>query len=141
MKSITICLALLPALAWGATTTVVCPPTLTVQTPVDVPAGWEVMKGPSAVLLERVGLYAGHPSGMASLVPDKSQTRKGEAIDTWTFWPNAPDEPWLACFYGGQELMMARPLGQGTTRCDVHYRVSRSGTRQELLAVQCEGPH
>ena len=130
-------LLLIPGLAWGADQLIECPQSLEVKSVASAPDGWHIIDMKQENVLERVGLFSGHPSNGASLVPDKSQTRNGESKDVWAFSPISEEEQWLACFYYGTSLVVAQPVGLHATRCEVRYKVTRAGARLSVLSARC----
>lgn len=137
MKKLCALLVLAPLACVGQEQLPECPRTLEVKSTAPVPAGWQVISPADPNVLERVEFYAGHPSGGAALVPDKSLTKGGDSMDMWRFSSGAPEEPWLACSYTGTALLVARPVAKGAERCEVHYKVTQKGVRLSVTAVRC----
>lgn len=133
------CLALgWPLSSWSADTTLTCPSSLETKSTATAPAGWQLIDPSRPHPVERVGFYAGHPSEMASLVPDKTQVKKGEAQDAWAFPGPVPEGAWMACFYTGTSMSLAQRLAPEITRCEVRYRTTRNNTRLGLIDIQCQ---
>jgi hypothetical protein len=129
---------ILPITSLAASEQISCPATLEVKTSATPPTGWQLVPATGNTLLERVGFYSGPPSEQASLVPDSTKNSKDEVRDIWTFVPNEKETIWVNCFYLGTTLTLAKPLRKGSKRCEVRYKTSKSGTRLQLLGVQCE---
>jgi hypothetical protein len=128
----------IPVIGCAAPQTVECPSILDVKSSASPPAGWQVVSPSAGNALDRIGFYSGPPSEQASLVPDKTQNKKGESQDIWTFSTSAPEPLWAACFYTGTTLIIAKPLEQGVKSCEVHYKVTRSGSRLSVIKAHCE---
>lgn len=127
-----------PVIGWAATHAVECPSMLDVKSSASPPAGWQVVGSSVGNALDRVGFYSGPPSEQASLVPDKTQNRKGESRDVWTFSPTAAETIWAACFYTGTTLFIAKPVEHSVKSCEVRYRATRAGSRVSVIEAHCE---
>jgi hypothetical protein len=133
-----LCAALfVPILCWAGADPIDCPSTLDVKSSANPPAGWQVANLSAVNALDRVGFYSGPPAERASLVPDRTQNKKGESQDTWLFSPNAPEAIWVACFYTGTTLIVAKEVEHGVKSCSVRYKTTRSGSRLSVIEGHC----
>lgn len=139
MKTFLFC-ALLLALSTGcaAMQPIDCPAKLDVRSSASPPADWQVVTPARTRSLDRIGFYSGPPSGQVSLVPDSTTEGSGKSQDVWTF-PSSTNEPlWVACFYTGTTLFIAKPVRRGMKRCSVSYATTRSGSRLRLADAHCQ---
>jgi hypothetical protein len=109
-----------------------------VKSSVNPPPGWQVVNSPVGNTLDRVGFYSGPPVERASLVPDKTQNKKGESRDIWTFSRSSTEQIWAACFYTGTMVSIAQQMDQGIKRCEVRYQTTRMGERVSVIEAHCE---
>lgn len=99
---------------------------------------WEGYVVPREHYLDNVMFSNGHPSGLATLVPDKTIERKGKSVSTWLFPDNDSDGFWLSCTYHASSAIFTRRLPDGTKRCVVTSKLTKSGTFLQLEAIVCE---
>ena len=137
MRNLLALMLLAPLLSWGDEQILECPRTVEVKSAVQPRPGWQLVVPVEPNVLERVGFFSGHPSARASLVPDKTQTGNGASNDIWNFLPAAPGEPWLACYYTGTSLVIAKPVAKQVRRCEVRYKATRAGSRLSVTAIRC----
>jgi hypothetical protein len=101
------------------------PPTVeTNQQIVKCPDGWRVFDEIENVKPEKsphrlrdISVYDGHPSRMASMIPDVDQEVKSKKrwISLWKLMPVSKDGSWIKCSYGGTRLGLCMPLPQKAT--------------------------
>ena len=115
-----------------------CPATIDVKSSAGPPAGWQVINPAGISVLERIGFYSGPPSELASLVPDRTRDAEGTSQDIWTFPPGTGEAIWVACFYTGTALFIAKPVQRGIGSCGASYSTANSGSRLSVLEVHCE---
>lgn len=137
MKNIWLLFLFAPLICLGDDSSFECPRTLDVKYSAPVVPGWQIVESAEPHILERVGVFSGHPSERAALVPDSTLTRKSESKDIWNLPRPINEASWLACFYSGTSLIIARPLEQALSRCEVRYKATRTGLRLSVIAVQC----
>ena len=119
---------------------VMCPKSIETKQDVAAPQKpWESLGGSSSHELEGVIVYDGHPSRMASLVPDNEVTRAGKPVAVWTFTQTATKRIWLQCTYRGTSATLARQLDASLKSCEVTYIAGRGGRGVAGVAdVQCK---
>lgn len=114
-----------------------CPQQLDMKSTAQVSSEWEVVESSVPNTLERIGFFSGHPADHASLVPDESKSGKGEAKEVWIFSPEEQEKIWLACFYTGTAMSIAKPLEKGLRQCQVSYKTTPTGSRLSVVGVRC----
>ena len=139
MKTFLFC-AFLLALSTGfaAMQPIDCPATLAVTSAASPPGDWQVVTPTGTRSLDRVGFYSGPPSEQVSLAPDSTVEGGGKSLDVWTFSPSTDEPLWVACFYAGTTLFIAKPVPRGMKRCSVSYATTRSGSRLRLAEAHCQ---
>lgn len=115
-----------------------CPANIDVRSSASPPPGWQVITPASAHSLERIGFYSGPPSEQASLVPDTTRDGAGKSQDIWTFPTGNEEATWVACYYTGTTMFIAKPVAHGLRNCSVSYATGRSGSRLQLTEAHCE---
>ena len=105
-----------------------------------VDAAWQITvdKGRGGYLLDNVGFYFGHPSGMASLVPDSSDDSSGERKSIWRFPPDNSTRYWIACSYHNTRLLVTKELRAGVKTCQVNKQLLPSGAVLKIKGVTCQ---
>jgi hypothetical protein len=119
-------IALLGLPACSEATEISCPESIAVNQSSDkAPKGWEAVNDKaSTFFLDKVALYAGHPSEMASLVPDNDDDYPQKSV--WTFGKGKKGDMWLACQYRNTSMMLAQPIPANASTCIVEYKVDTS---------------
>lgn len=110
---------LAPTVVMCSEQNVACPSTLGIKSSASPIPGWQVLEAQEPHVLDHLGVYFGNPSELASSVPQTLREKSGASRDIWTF--DAKDDMWIACFYSGTSLFIAKPLGPGHTRCEADY--------------------
>jgi hypothetical protein len=72
-----------------------------------------------------MSLFAGHPKGDASLVPDSDKSiGRGTRESTWVL----SGEHWVGCTYRGTAAMLVQRVPAQLDRCRMLYRPNRDYT-------------
>ena len=105
-----------------------------------VDAAWQVTldKGRGEYSLENIGFYAGHPSRMASLVPDSTDDSAGERKSIWRFPQDGSTRYWIACSYRNTRLLATKKLRAGVKTCEVNEQLLPSGAVFKISGVVCQ---
>jgi hypothetical protein len=124
-----------PAHAQG----LMCPATIdTKQELAAAQSGWQPFVARDPHHLDEVTIYDGHPSGMASLVPDREIKRAGKPVNIWNFSQTPAFRIWLQCTYRGTSVTLIRQLDQSLKTCEVTYVPGPGGRGIDGVAdVQC----
>ncbi len=139
-----ICFAipLAPALAQAQQFTPMCPLTLTESAPPAPPnTQWDSMiyKGRGESRLESVLLFDGHPSDLASLMPDQSKDSLNQSIATWRL--KASDQKrgvWIACTYTNTNAILAMQLPAQLRQCRMTQNLRSKGQLPEMKSFSCD---
>jgi hypothetical protein len=116
-----------------------CPPSMNVsEKVVTSPENWEGYVVPKEHYLDNVMFSNGHPSGLATLVPDKTIERKAKSVSTWLFPGNDSGGFWLSCTYHNTSAVFTKRLPKGTKRCVVTSKLTKSGTFLQIESIVCE---
>jgi hypothetical protein len=116
-----------------------CPPSINVsEKVVTSPENWEGYVVPREHYLDNVMFSSGHPSGLATLVPDKAINKKGKSVSTWLFPGENPDGFWLSCTYHNTNAVLTKRLPKGAKRCRLTLKLTKSGTFLQIESIVCE---
>lgn len=88
-------------------------------------------KSSNARPLERVEIFDGKPSELASLVPDED-IGDGRTTPMWRFVAGGQRRIWVVCTYGASTGTVAVELPATTRQCAVQYR------KKKPVAVDCK---
>ncbi|MGN6525863.1 MAG: STY0301 family protein [Burkholderiaceae bacterium] len=91
----------------------------------------------AAVQALRASFYRGDPRALDVLLPGATHRRGDVETSTWDFPGDAAMPVWIACVYGGDEVLATRPLPAGTRGCTARLRITPMGDPAGLLAVSC----
>lgn len=117
-----------------------CPESPTVEESFrDVDAGWEVVRdeGKRGVHLTSISVYDGHPSGMATLVPNAASEKNKKRISRWNLTPNTGAGYWVACNYSNTLLMVAKRVPSSASTCEVSETLLPNGRSIAIDSVRC----
>lgn len=109
--------------------TFACPDALAVKdSPAERPKeGWSFVPNPRPRIFDNLEVFDGHPSELASLMPNNEPERSGRFSAMWLF-PQGTKNHWLGCYFKGTTGMLALKLPNGLARCTATYR--RVGERE-----------
>lgn len=106
-----------------------CPKIKITQTasPIDEP--WQIISDKKIhhSILERIGLFSGHPREMAELVPESNESKQKQ-ISVWEFSQN--EKIWLTCYYRDTKVIATRQLANKLTKCTL--TAQRLSTNSEI---------
>ncbi|MCL4746996.1 MAG: hypothetical protein KJZ83_16500 [Burkholderiaceae bacterium] len=131
-------LSLALASAAGAAEQLQCPASVSIEKSAIAPPGWRVFSGRAPHTLQRVGMYDGDPNADASLVPDRVVEAARESRDEWRLPVARQEAAWVACFYAGTGMYLARPLDRGVSRCSARYLTTATGLRLGVTSLACD---
>lgn len=105
----------------------------------DVEPGWEALRdeGKRGVHLTSISIYDGHPSGMATLVPNTAETKNKKRTSRWNLVPNSESGYWLSCNYSNTLLMVARRIPLSASVCEVGETLLPNGRSLSVDFVRC----
>lgn len=105
----------------------------------DVDAGWEAIRdeGKRGVHLTSISVYDGHPSGMATLVPNAASEKNKKRISRWHLTPNSGAGYWVACNYANTLLMVTRRVPSSASVCEVSETLLPDGRSIAIDSVRC----
>ncbi len=123
-------------------TTPTCPPALTESAPPAPPnTHWQSMiyMGKGESRLESVMLFDGHPSELASLMPDQSKDSHAESISTWRIQASdAKRGVWIACTYSNTNAIFTMQLPPRLRQCRMTQRRHMKGAVAEMKSFSCD---
>lgn len=119
---------------------IACPASLNVPVSLPQVAGWQTLRAQGeARPLERIAIRAGADPASPAM-PQSSYLReeRGEAKTIIARWDlaeirQAAPQPWLACFYAGTTMELARALPESVAECE--YRVEYGADRLRETGV------
>lgn len=116
-----------------------CPSELKVNEAVsDIDQGWEAITDPArrGYRLDGVRVYFGHPSNLASLVPDSSERAGNVLVSVWHFSAGV-EKYWLACSYQNTRQIAIKELNAGIKFCQLKQQLTRSGSLLKIQSIEC----
>ena len=99
---------------------------------VDIPSGF-TGHIPGPIFLTGAGLMYGPPARLATSVPPISKITRGKEVARWNDLADVEDK-WMACYYGGQEVILSRPIDSRAHSCSVVSTVDR---HRPVIDVRC----
>lgn len=117
---------------------IACPRTIiTTEAAFSVPPGWEAVTWQKPHALENAEVYDGHPSELASLVPDAGSDRGTTHLAIWNLAADRERDSWIGCRYRDSKLILARKIKRSATRCTFEYKRKGDTTPGELISLDC----
>lgn len=144
MKKLLLLASLLASLSCASkpyATELACPDKLEISESATLPEGnWSAVKdeGRRGHFLESVSIYAGHPSQLATLVPDKTKSLTGQRKYIWNLPEAGASGYWLACSYAHTLLILTRALPNEIRRCELTESRLPSGVRLGIVGFACQ---
>ena len=118
-----------------------CPESINVtEKASEVDAPWEVAldNGRRGYFLDDVRFYSGHPSQMASLVPDSVNRSTSERKSIWRFPSDNSTGYWIACSYQNTRLLATKKLPPVVKKCQVIEQLLPSGVVLKVKSIACQ---
>lgn len=118
-----------------------CPESINVtEKASEVDRPWEVTldNGRRGYFLDDVRFYSGHPSQMASLVPDSDSRSANERKSIWRFPSNSSTGYWIACSYQNTRLLATKKLPTNVKECQVVEQLLPSGVVLKVKSTACK---
>ncbi|PTT87821.1 hypothetical protein DBR42_10890 [Pelomonas sp. HMWF004] len=105
----------------------------------DVDPAWEVMRdeGKRGIHLTSISIYDGHPSGMATLVPNATNVKNKKRISRWELAPTSGAGYWFSCNYSNTQLMVARRVPNTARVCEVGETLLANGRSISVDFLRC----
>lgn len=130
------CLGLAPLAPFARDIT--CPQTIvTSESALIETPGWEAIGSQQQHPIENAEIYDGHPSELASLVPDTSEDQGSVHLAIWNLAIDRERDTWIGCHYRGSTIMLARKIKGSATRCIFTYEPKGPTTPGKLIGMAC----
>lgn len=118
-----------------------CPESIKVtENASGIDATWEITldNGRRGYFLDDIRFYSGHPSQMASLVPDSTSRSANERKSIWRFPSDSSTGYWIACSYQNTRLLVTKKLPKNVKTCQVNEQLLPSGVVLKVKGVACQ---
>lgn len=115
-----------------------CPPSITSSEAISPQvSGWEAVSTPQVHKLENAQVYDGHPSEMASLVPDRSTSHGPVHQAIWHLAGERERDTWIGCSYKNSSLLLVHKVSPNARRCVLTYQRKGTSAPGSLTSVDC----
>jgi hypothetical protein len=117
---------------------IACPRTIiTTEAAISIAPAWEPVTSQKPHPLENAEVYDGHPSELASLVPDAGSDRGTIHLAIWNLPSDRERDVWIGCHYRGSTVILARKIDRSARRCTFEYKREGRATPGKLISLDC----
>lgn len=115
---------------------VVCPAAILATSTAPSSSDWEAVPGTGQHKLDNMRVFLGHPSEEVSLAPDESPKGK-PLVARWRLEINPKYEYWVACYYRGTPVVLAKQIDRKLSQCLIQYRRAAGPPPGRIQEVNC----